>query len=152
MRTRVIAAGTVLMLLGVAAVGAFPPTPTRTPVPVGRDSAAGPPPEAGLSDATAQYNAIAASIGAVQKTIADLTADIASLHAKIEQINKQIEQLRQLQDKVNRVSAGLAAKEQKANAAKLSKKISEQEVRAQELRASLILRLTPAPKKPTPKP
>jgi septal ring factor EnvC (AmiA/AmiB activator) len=151
MKTRVIAGGTVLMLLGIAAVEASPPTPTRTPAPGARDSA-GPPPETGLSDATAQSDAIDRSIESLQKAVADQQADIAALNAQIQELNKKIEQQRQMLNKLKKDAAALGSQREQQAAAKLSKKISEQEVRAQELRASLVLRLTPAPKKPAPKP
>jgi septal ring factor EnvC (AmiA/AmiB activator) len=150
MRTRVIAASTVLTLFGIAAVEAAPPTPTRTPAPVERDSA--PPPEKGLSDATAQSDAIDRSIESLQKAVADQQADIAALNAQIQELNKKIEQQRQMLNKLKKDAAALGSQREQQAAAKLSKKISEQEVRAQELRASLVLRLTPAPKKPAPKP
>jgi TolA-binding protein len=170
---RALSGSLVLAVVGIAALEAQPPTPTRTPAtarsspgdgsaPLRSDSTPGPraaPPAQIISDVSAQYDSLERSIGETyQKLISEQKGEIEELQAEIAAVKEQLRQLHEAQEKLKKMAAAIQTLEQQQAAANLSKKIDTLEVKAQRIKASLMMRTpvrktrTPTPPSPYPSP
>lgn len=181
---RGLAGSTLLALIGIAALQAQPPTPTRTPTavkraptpgaasggsttgrpgdgnaPVRTDSTVASPvgdPSKALSDVSAQYGALESSIEAAYQRLSKEQKDgIDELEARIAEINEQIRQAQEMQEKLDKMMAAVDRlwpkfQEYMSSANNLKTKTAALEAKAQNLKASLLMR-TPVPKTPTKK-
>jgi hypothetical protein len=164
---RALSGSLLLAVIEIAALQAQPPTPTPTrlpaearPVdgnaPIRLDSTPGPraTPSQILADVSAQYDSLERAIEETyQKLVQEKRGEIQQLQEQMAALNDQIRQLRAAREKLKKMAAAIQSYQEQQAAASLSKKIDLLEVKAQRIKASLMMRTpAPTPKKKTPSP